>query len=235
MQERTAPSQARRTSVTRRSHRSSIGAAAVVGLAVVGLVGCTTEEPAPIDPEVRWVGAAPSGRLDRDPWVRAVRAELVAEAVARNRNDFSLDAFAKTATPEYIGEASGTAIEALRANETTTLLPGPLPFTPTQVEVGYWDQGDDVAAVRGCVAGNWSMDPGDSLGHLRAFGREFRLERDHAGVMRVASTAGLPDAECDDAGPLPVALFDPVPEPSGVTAPGDLVRPDGTQSAPRRR
>ncbi len=218
----------------RRSWHRSAGAATVAGLMTLGISGCTTEQEAPDYPDVRWVGAAPTGSLERDPWVGAVRTELAAEAVARNRNDFSIPELAASATSSYVDRESADAVQTLRNHGSTTLVPGPLPFAPTEVEVGYRDQGEDFAAVRGCVAGNWSMDPGESLGDMSGFGREYRLERDHAGSIRVASVSGLPGLGCDTVGPLPVAVFDPVPEPSGVTDSGDLVRPDGTRDAPRR-
>ncbi|WIB77495.1 hypothetical protein DEJ28_17910 [Curtobacterium sp. MCPF17_002] len=167
--------------------------------------------------------------------MQAVRAELEAEAVARNRNDFSIPEFARTATPVYIDRVSANAIEAISNNGRTKLSPGPLPFTPTAVEVGYWNKGEDFAAVRGCVAGRWATESGVPTGEIDGVGIEYRLERDHDGLMRVSSTSSVPDLDCGALDPLPTALFDPAPEPSGVTDVRDVVRPDGTTSGPRSR
>jgi hypothetical protein len=206
-----------------------------IGLVTAGLSGCTVEKESPVYPELRWDGSAPTGPLEEDPWVQAARAELTAEAVARNRNDFSIPELARTATAGYRDRLSADASRVISNHGGTKLFPGPLPFAPTTVEVGYWNKGGDFAAVRGCVAARWATESGVPTGEIDGVGIEYRLERDHDGVMRVGSTSSLPDLACGAVGPLPTALFDPVPEPSGVTEVRDLVRPDGTTSGPRSR
>ncbi|WP_152427234.1 hypothetical protein [Curtobacterium sp. Leaf154] len=218
----------------RRRLRRVVWVPLAIGCAVLTLAGCAEDEPPAVYPDVRWVGAAPSGPLEKDPWVRAVRAELEAEAVARNRNDFSIPELAHSATPSYIDRLASVAMETLRQNHDTDLFAGPWPFAPTEVELGNGNNGEDVAAVRGCKARNWTMTPGRSLGSLDAgYGVEYRLERDGNGVVRVDSIAGLPN--CDGRVPLRVAMFDPVPEPSSVTDVNELVRPDGTTVGRPRR
>ena len=214
---------------------SGLGALVVALGLVVGVAGCATEKEPPVYPSVQWQGAAPTGALEADPWVQAVRAELEAEAVARNRNDFSIPELADTATEGYVDRASASAIQMISNHDHTDLYPGPRPFLPAEVETDPWDTGDDVAAVRGCVAGEWSTESGRPEGDLEAFGIEYRMERDHDGVIRIDSSGTYPDLDCDALGELPVALFDPVPEPSGITEARDVVRPDGTTSGGAKR
>ena len=217
----------------RRARGLTTGAVFMVGIAVAVLSGCSAQNEPAVYPDVEWQGSAPSGPLEQDPWVQGVRAALEAEAVARNRNDFSLSEFKQSATDSYIDRQMGSAIEALASHHRTYLLPGPTPFLPTEVEVGAWGKGDDYAHVRGCYAMEWATESGTPPKDLVAHGREYRVERDSSGVIRVDSIASLPDLDCEAVGSLPVALFDPAPEPSGVTEAYDVVRTDGTTSRTR--
>jgi hypothetical protein len=104
---------------------------------------------------------------------------------------------------------------------TTEVSPGPLPFVPVEVEAGTAEDG---AAVRGCVAVQWANDAGTSPASLRARGIEYRLEQQDGGRV-VSATLYLPDLDCS-AVDLPVALFEPAPEPSNVDDYEQIVRPD---------
>ena len=170
----------------------------------------------------------PVGPLEDDPWVQGVRAELEAEAVARNWNDFSIPEIAETATEKYVDRITSEVITQVSNDGGTGLYPGPLPFTPVESEVGFDGRGDDAAEVRGCVAADWVTASGEPRGEVTARGIAFRLTRDSAGLVKVDSTVALPDMDCDE-GALPIALFTPAPHPTGVTDPHDIVRPDGTR------
>lgn len=161
--------------------------------------------------------------------MQGVRAELEAEAVARNWLDFSIPEFAQTATETYIDRVASDVITHVSNHGATDLYPAPFPFAPVEVGVGYDGKGDDAAEVRGCVATGWATETGKPTDDVTGRGIAFRLIRDSGGLVQVDSTLELPDLDCPALDPLTIALFTPTPEPSGITEVYDITRPSGTK------
>ncbi len=196
--------------------------AAVLAAIVVGsLTACTptTQQPS-VEPTTVWQSGAPSGSLEDDPWVGAVRASLEAQARAINRNDFSRPTLNATTAYDLRSRLYGASLDRFTNSGNTEVFPGPLPFAPVEVTDGA---DASAAAVRGCVAQQWASKEGTPPETLDARGIEYRLERD-GDARVVTSTANLPDLDCSTV-ELPVALFDPAPEPSTVDDIGKIVRP----------
>lgn len=197
------------------------GTAGLVGLAVVltVLTGCSPTAPQPL-PTASWDGASPSGQLDGDPWVVATRAALEAEAIARNRNDFSLPALTETTGSVLRDRLYQAARDRVGNGQRTDVLPGPTPFGAVEVEAS--DDGES-AVVRGCLASNWASPDGAVPAELESLGVEFHLERGDYGPQLVDSRS-LNSLDCDSV-ELPVALLTPAPEPSEVGDTADIIRP----------
>ena len=205
------------------------GGALALGLATSSLTSCAAEQEPLEFPEVSWEDGTPAGPLEADPWVQGVRAELEAEAVARNRLDFSIPEWAQTGTQTYIDRVASDVITPVSNHGATDLYPGPLPFAPVEVKVGYDGKSDDAAEVRGCVATDWATESGKPADDLTGRGVAYRLTRDSRGLVKVDSTLALPDLDCTALEPLPAALFTPAPEPSGITEVYGITRPSGTK------
>lgn len=198
-----------------------IGAVTLAALALGSLAACTPtdDEPAPV-PTTVWTAAAPEGPLEADPWVVAVRASLEAQAIAMNRNDFSLSELTATTGYDLRSRLYGAARDRVTNSGGTEILPGPLPFAPVEVTGG---PDEETASVRGCVAERWASDAGTAPASPGARGIEYRLEQED-GARIVTSTVNLPELDCSNV-ELAVALFDPVPEPSTVDDVEQIVRP----------
>lgn len=204
-----------------RTSRLAIGPIAIISLAV-SLTACTPPddtESAP-EPTAVWSSGAPAGALDDDPWVVATRASLEAQAVARNRNDFSLASLAATTGYDLQTRLFAAAGDRLESAGQTQILPGPTPFAPTEVEAAG-DGGS--ATVRGCIAQDWASDEGTVPDDLDPRGVEYQLEQDGDRTL-VTGSRSLSSLDCSSI-ELPVALFEPAPDPSTVDDPGQIVRP----------
>jgi hypothetical protein len=190
------------------------GALLVLAMAsAVVLAGCAPEGPRPL-PSATWSGSAPAGALESDAWVEGVRASLSAQAIARNRDDFSVDVLTDTTGEDVRARLFADAQDRVRAGVTSPVSPGPTPFAPTEVEAA---EDGSSAIVRGCLADNWPSSDGGVPESLRSSGVEFRLQRSGERTLLVENTS-LPGLE-------PIALFSPAPEPSQVSDPADIVRP----------
>jgi len=214
----------RSAKLRRRYHRLFSTTAVLVLTAVTagGLAGCrVVKRPAPPYPAVEWQGAAPSGPLEADPWVQATRRFLEAEAVARNINDFTIPELVQTASKDIRSRAARPALDDVKQKRRPDILPGPTPFLPLSVTPNFRND-PDRAAVRGCKATEWSSENGEVPADVKAYGVEYRMERLRDGTLRVESSAAVFGSECSDV-TLPVALFDPLPEPSDVTEVRDIV------------
>lgn len=198
-----------------------IGAVTLATLALGSLAACTPmdDEPVPA-PTVVWASAAPQGPLEADPWVVAVRASLEAQAIAMNRNDFSLSELTTTTGYDLRSRLYGAARDRVTNSGGTEILPGPLPFAPVEVTGG---PDEENTSVRGCVAERWASEAGTAPAAPGARGIEYRLEQVD-GARIVTSTVNLPELDCSNV-ELAVALFDPLPEPSTVDDPEQIVRP----------
>ncbi|WP_157583576.1 hypothetical protein [Plantibacter sp. H53] len=196
---------------------SRLGGVALLAALLMSLTACTPppQQPQPY-PDVRWDGGAPTEFADSE-WVMAVRASLEAQAVARNRNDFTIEQLVDTTGPDLRDRLSASAVRTVSAGEVTRLLPGPWPFTPVVVDA----DGSGKAEVTGCLATKWANDAGTPPPSFGAVGITYRLEQ-ASGSIRVMSTAGA-DLDCSQT-ELPVGVFDPAPTPSGVTSIDDIVR-----------
>jgi hypothetical protein len=195
-------------------------AAALTVIALGSLTACTPSEEAPAPlPSAVWASSAPEGPLEGDPWVVAVRASLEAQAVAVNRNDFSLPSLTETTSYDLRSRLYGAARDQL-ANGATDVLPGPLPFAPIEVD---GDPDAEAASVRGCVAETWASDEGTPPATPGARGIEYRMQQADGGRI-VSATLNLPDLDCSDVD-LPIAMFDPAPAPSTTSDDEQIVRP----------
>jgi len=198
-----------------------IGPVALATLVLGSLVACTPTDdgPAPM-PTTVWTSAAPEGPLEGDPWVETVRASLEAQAIAVNRNDFSLASLTETTSYDLRSRLYSAARDQVTSSGSTEILPGPLPFAPVEV-TGVPE--DATASVRGCVAEQWASEGGTPPAVPGARGIEYRLAQED-GSRTVTSTVNVPDLDCSTVDP-PVALFDPAPEPSTVDDVERIVRP----------
>lgn len=207
----------RSTAMTRRAEHVALVVLTVASAMVLG--GCAPEEPRPV-PSATWSGSPPTGALESDVWVEGVRASLAAQAVARNRDDFSLDVLTETTGEDLRNRLFADAQDRVRAGVTSFVSPGPTPFAPTEVEVA---EDGSSATVQGCLADNWPSSDGGVPASLRSSGVEFRLQRSGERTLLVENTS-LPGLECSGVN-LSIALFSPAPEPSQVSDPADIVRP----------
>ncbi|WP_286179462.1 hypothetical protein [Arthrobacter sp. ISL-95] len=135
--------------------------------------------------------------------------------MARNINDFSIPELVKTASRDVRSRAARPAFDDVKQKRRPDILPGPTPFLPLSVTPNFRGN-PERAAVRGCKATEWSSEEGEVPAELKGHGVEYRMERLPDGTMRVESTAGISGLECSDV-TLPLALFEPAPEPSDVT------------------
>lgn len=203
--------------MTRRAEHVALVVLAVASAMVLG--GCAPEEPRPL-PSATWSGSAPTGALESDAWVEGVRASLAAQAIARNRDDFSLDVLTDTTGEDIRTRLFADAQDRVRAGVSSPVSPGPTPFAPAEVEAA---EDGASAIVRGCLADNWPSSDGEVPASLRSSGVEFRLQRSGERTLLVENTS-VPGLDCSQAD-LPIALFSPAPEPSQVSDPADIVRP----------
>lgn len=202
-------------------------AAPVLGLVVLllALTGCAPDEPRPV-PTARWSPSAPSGQLDADPWVVATRDALEAEALARNRNDFSLDTLTATTGSVLRDRLYTAARDRVSGGQRTDILPGPTPFGVVVVDAA---PDGASATVRGCLASDWASSDGAVPDSLEPLGVEFRLESGEDGPVLTDSSA-VNSLDCSGVDLL-TAFFDPAPEPSTVDDPAQIVRPTSDVSS----
>lgn len=207
---------------THRTDARRTGSVVLAALVLSSLAACTptTEQPS-VEPTTVWQSGAPEGSLEDDPRVGTVRASLEAQAIAINRNDFSLPALNATTAYDLRSRLYGASLDQFTSSGSTEVFPGPLPFAPVDVTDGSDDQS---ASVRGCVADQWASEDGTPPAVTGARGIEYRLQQED-GSMVVRSTVNLPDLDCSTV-QLPIALFDPAPEPSDVDDIQQIVRPD---------
>ncbi|MHA7135351.1 hypothetical protein [Oerskovia turbata] len=124
------------------------------------LVGCSpadSDAMGPSDlatPDIRWEGGEPSGPLETDPWVQAVRASELNRALAVNAHDFSdLDLW-NSRSPALISLSEHrTGARAVSEPNDPLVALGPLAFEPLRVEV---DPSGERATVVVCeYGGTW--------------------------------------------------------------------------------
>ncbi|MFB8227733.1 hypothetical protein [Cellulosimicrobium sp. NPDC055967] len=186
--------------------------------------GCASESEPLVVPEVRWPQGEPSGELESDPWVQALREYEALFAAAWNAHDWSDPALLAVMSGDIVHRTASGQRDALDQGRYFTLV-GPRPFEPLSVE----ETGPDKAEVVVCAYATWSLASGQvAPASPVAFERGYYLERDESGQVRVMTTYGT-ETECDVDSIKP-GFFDPAPEPlDGLD--GDDVR----EAEPERR
>jgi hypothetical protein len=191
--------------------RWTVGGAVVVsGVLLVGCGGPEVPGPAPT-PSVVWSEGEPTGELESDPWVQAIRAAALPEAVAFNGLDTRSPSLHATWTPAWIREMNGLLDEGARDNTEDGALrvPGPRPFDPLVVEISADGKN---AEVVGCTVFDWGMRRDD-----RSFDDGTEMVNGHYDVVRSADGAYLVDrftlsgTACESEN-LSVGTFDPLPD-----------------------
>ncbi|WP_129429635.1 hypothetical protein [Oerskovia turbata] len=187
---------------------------AFLGVVVVVVVaGCGAPEvpgPAPT-PSVVWSEGEPAGDLELDPWVQAVRAGALPEAVALNARDTRSESLHATWTPAAIRKMNSNLNKWSRErNEDGAVrVAGPWPFDPVSVEVAADGRS---ATVSGCTVEDWtigrddrSFDEGDEpvMGWY-----EVVLTEDGRYLLDGSSYS---DIRCESDN-LTVGTFDPLPD-----------------------
>lgn len=205
-----------------RSPRSRECAQAVVVLGVgLAVAGCSQGAPRPVlTPDVVWDAGPPSGEIESDPWVRAVRAGELAYATATNVADFSDPSMTATWSRNTLVWFGSLASGRLADGRARVVL-GPMPFTALAVDV----EGDGArATVLGCTAG-LATDPDESSALERSQWPQaysYLLELGDDGHRRIVgagrfqeeytlpSGENLTDETCADV-QIAHGLFDPAP------------------------
>lgn len=204
-----------------RGFGSFVSVVVLTAITATGLTGCQLgrfqKRPAPAYPEVQWRDHPPTNELESNLWVAAARRSLEAQAVARNVTDFSIPELVRTTGRDLRSRTYKSTLEFVRQNKHVEIYPGPRPFLPLKVESNF--RGDENRAeVFGCLASEWGSREGTVPAASHAYGTSFRMERLSDGQMRITATVGQPNLNDDCAtSDVPVALFNPAPEPSDVT------------------
>ncbi|MCC2333625.1 hypothetical protein [Cellulomonas wangsupingiae] len=172
-----------------------------------------------VTPMVSWQGGPPSGELERDPWVRAVRAGELAFAAASNAANFTDEALAQTWSNSAVLWMADLARTDLDHGSPYVAL-GPRPLTPLAVELDEEGRSALVAVCADDLAVAGEQPSGDRQGR---HAQVYRLELGDDGERRiVGSNAPDGDFRLPDGGLLTdeycssVAiargLFDPAPD-----------------------
>lgn len=218
-------------------------------LAVGALVGCSpaaSDAVRPSDlatPDLRWEGSEPSGPLELDPWVQAVRSSELNFAVAANAHDFSdLDLW-NTASGIEIRSAEARVVDLARSErQDPNVVLGPFAFEPLRVDV---DPSGELATVVVCGFGGTWVSLQDMTVDLEADWEysAYKVVRGEDGHLRAGAGGQLPQEILDqgrvarslacEPSQRSIGWFDPVPvvTPFG---PEDVVRraPSGATATP---
>ena len=129
----------------------------VVVAGCVVMAGCS-DGPLPPEPrpEVLWVEGEPSGPLEDDPWVRAVRAADLENQVAITTRDFSRPVLEEI-SGGMVGRTYADVQHGVRVEE-WIFSPGSTPMIPVHVEEAADGQSATVAV---CVAVDWRLTADD--------------------------------------------------------------------------
>lgn len=188
------------------------------GLVVAGvaLVGCT---PAIESPEVVWKSGPPSGELEDNPWVEAVRASDLALNVAFVTRDYTTEDVRATTVSSDIGLFSSSQVSRAEGKRFSTV-PGPTPMIPLSVD----EESETQAVVTVCKATNWSIDADHPSVPEQLVGEviEYRVNLDD-GDRRAGG--GAPTGEECDLTDASIGLFDPQPDPTETYSPDDVKAP----------
>jgi len=194
---------------------------AIILAPAMSVGACATQDvPRPVvTPEISWQGGPPDGELERDPWVRAVRAGELAFATASNAANFTDESLAHTWSDSAVLWMADLARADLDHGSAYVAL-GPRPLMPLAVELDEGGRGALVAACADDLAVAREQPSDDRQGH---HARVYRLELGHDGGRRIVGSNApgedfrLPDGELltDDyciSAPITRGLFDPAPD-----------------------
>jgi hypothetical protein len=134
----------------------ALAAVAGVGLVATVVVACGPPEapPLPSTPTIVWSAGEPTSDLESDPWVAAVRAAAVPEAVATNALDTRSESLHSTVSEKSIGYLDSFLETLAGDSDDTQRVPGPWPFDPLSVEVA---EDGRSAVVEGCSIDQWLL------------------------------------------------------------------------------
>ncbi|MFC4629589.1 hypothetical protein ACFO6V_15185 [Promicromonospora alba] len=139
-------------STIHRTHH--VGAALITGLALA-LTGCGSVKPDP-RPEVIWPDGEPTGPLEDDPWVQAVRTSYLELDIAIATRDFSAPALRDTAP--IIRRETHAHLEDSARERAWAFTPGPRPLIPIHVDEA---PNGKSATVITCYAADWYITAED--------------------------------------------------------------------------
>lgn len=161
-----------------RATRRAIAAA----LLLVPLGACSPTDAAPEPrPTLIWADAQPSGELESDEWVKAVREAEFTRAWAANTADFSLPALTSVWDTDTIHDFAATVRSDLLRGTPHVYL-GPRPLAPVAVAV---DDDGKGAVVAACVDASDMRPPYDD-GNDWPLLRYYPLELTESGTRRMA-------------------------------------------------
>jgi hypothetical protein len=188
------------------------GAAAVVLLAVVLLVGCapTPAHPAPhLTARTLTPGTSP---LESDRFVRAARASDLGEAIAFDTRDFTLPQLTRTHSAKVVKELYDAFVSTyVVRHRPPTVVPGPRTWLPLSVEPMAGG-----ARITACAVDGDATDP--TAGRQQVF----TVTADGA-RLEVGAVEGT-SIPCDATG-APKIRFDPPPTAPATIAEDDVRGP----------
>ncbi|MCM0639515.1 hypothetical protein [Cellulomonas wangsupingiae] len=198
--------------------RRAGSAAALISLLLLG--GCNPEAPRPVPtPSIAWRGARPTGDLEDDAWVKALRESAVALAAATNAANYTDESLMRTWDEGLVLRAAQRARNSLDHGSASVAL-GPRPFTPVDVQLLDGGQRADVWI---CTEPMPMLEKSPSEVLVEAEAKLYGLRLDADGERRITAATPpderhvLPDGQqfdddyCDSV-PIARALFEPAPD-----------------------
>lgn len=193
-----------------------------VAIGVLALAACDpgggpTVAPTP---DIVWEPSEPTGPLEGDPYVQAVRAANLGWVLANNTRDFTIAQLTDTTTVEQIDAYFQRFLQTRgERNPEAVAIPGPVPSSVISVTEHADGNGADVVMCD--VIGEWFVSeehPEATIDDVRPSVTVYSVI-DDGGVLKVDALSGG-EGECESTG-ISVGRFDPAPEPSS----GDLRPP----------
>jgi hypothetical protein len=209
------------------------------------LTGCTTSAPLTERPALVWQDGEPTGPLEANPWVQALRTSDLEGQIASATLDFTTPALYESSDLDLIASRRWMLETAARSEE-WAYPPGPTPMIPVHVEES---SDGDSAKVTICRASDWLISAEHPAPPTRLRGHLARINETLKDGHRLVDTGGLiPDAEtanrvlgADVAAPFlsddverdgvctlkdaAVGLFDPQPDVTVEYSVEDIKRP----------
>ena len=200
--------------------RRLVAALAIAALGLT-LAGCTPSPTVLPDATVEHEGSSP---LDQDEWVQAVRAAELAQALAWNSADFTIEALVESTSPSEIEEQYESYATNVRRDRAPFVYSGPPIWAPIAVEPS-----GDTALVQACVAfQDRTIDeksPETSYDLAAGTVWEWTFQRVESGAIE--RTGNSETAETCSAETAEVLAFDPKPTVPEKISEGDIRKPAG--------